>query len=494
VIAFVLLACTQQGPELVVLEPEIQIAPPVLEFGPVGLLAPETKNLIVANGGRADLSIELSLDREEAIFGVDAPAEPWIVGPREEVLLPITFRPATFRRYSAQLRFDSNDEERPTVWVALRGEGADLPYPDIDVRPSRTVEIDGPGIGVVEVHNEGEEVLEVTALRLEGDPAFSLAVDPLDGTEVWPIAPGSSSTLLVDYDPPDPEGEVADLFIESNDPDESSLQVRLLGNGGGDFGRPVAVIDDCPTAGFSLAGPTTLILDGSASNDPGGLGPLTYEWRILQRPDGSDADIPLDPDDQDFAEVYVDVAGPWAVELVVSNALDTASEPAICSFGAAPADALYVELSWNTPNADMDLHLIEGNSTDIFQVPEDCNWCNQTPNWGASGPADDPRLDIDDLAGFGPENINLFQPRPGIYQVKVHYFRRNGDAVVNPRIRVWLNGAEATSTIEPLRRAMEYNEVWDVGLIDFSYPSAPLWIPSVTANRPNPGPRECFMP
>lgn len=481
-------ACTSEAPPLITLEPELQVAPPILEFGQVGLLTPQTRNLIVSNAGRAELTIDLSLTNDQDVFSFEAPPNPWILERGEEQFLPVTFAPSTFRRYSEQLRFDTNDPERPTVWIPLRGEGADLPFPDIAIRP-RTVEFEGPGIQSIEVRNEGEEALLISDLRLEGDPAFSLATDPLDGADTWPIAPGSSSTLLIDYAPPDEEGEIADLFLTSNDPDESPLQVRLVGNGGDDFGRPVAVID-CPGS-VGLAGPRTIAIDGSESFDPGGFEPLRYQWSIVQRPSGSDVDIPLDPDDQSVADVYVDVAGAWAVELVVFNELDTASEPALCAFGAAPDDALYVELSWNTPNADMDLHLIEGTATDIFQVPEDCNWCNPAPNWGAGGSADDPRLDIDDLAGFGPENINIFDPRPGVYQVKVHHFRRNGDTgPVNASIRVWIDGIEQTTM--PLSNLMEHNEVWDVGTIDMTYR---MWFPGATANRDLPvSPADCFTP
>ncbi|MEM6929204.1 MAG: hypothetical protein AAF602_19855 [Myxococcota bacterium] len=485
---FAMLACSGTDPVISLLLPELQVAPPVVDFEQVGLLSPETRNLIVANAGRADLTLDLSLDREEAVFLVEPPADPWVLGPRDEVLLPVTFSPDTFRRYSAQLRFDSNDPDRPTVWIPLRGEGADIPYPDIAVLPSRTIEIEDAGIEAIEVRNEGEDTLLVTDIRLEGDPAFTLATDPLDGAESWPIAPGSSSTLLIDYAPPDPEGEIADLFLESNDPDESPLQVRLVGNGGGDFDRPVAVVD-CPMA-IGLAGPRNVMFDGTDSFDPGGFEPLRYQWSVVQRPAGSDADIPLDPADQPLADLYVDVAGNWAIQLVVVNALDTESEPVVCAFGAAPEDKLYVELSWDSPNADIDLHLIEGTQAVLFQEPEDCNYCNTNPNWGANGPDDDPRLDIDDLAGFGPENINIFQPQQGAFQVKVHYFRRNGEEdPVNARVRVWINGIEQTYT--PLTRLMEFDEIWDVGTIDMAYE---LWFPLSTANRDNDGPRDCFVP
>ena len=49
---------------------------------------------------------------------------------------------------------------------------------------------------------------------------------------------------------------------------------------------------------------------------------------------------------------------------------------------------------------------------------------NPRLNWGAGAAEDDPVLDVDDVNGFGPENINIDSPEDGqAYMVGVHYFR-----------------------------------------------------------------------
>ncbi|MBN2359183.1 MAG: hypothetical protein JXR83_06995 [Deltaproteobacteria bacterium] len=53
---------------------------------------------------------------------------------------------------------------------------------------------------------------------------------------------------------------------------------------------------------------------------------------------------------------------------------------------------------------------------------DDCAYPNRRPDWGlASDPLDDPRLDVDDVRGQGPEIISLNGPVDGNYKVYVHF-------------------------------------------------------------------------
>ena len=56
------------------------------------------------------------------------------------------------------------------------------------------------------------------------------------------------------------------LTITSDDPDEGTLEVLLLGNGGADFDFPEAIIN-CPG---TAAPPEFVTLNGSESHDPEG--------------------------------------------------------------------------------------------------------------------------------------------------------------------------------------------------------------------------------
>ena len=74
-------------------------------------------------------------------------------------------------------------------------------------------------------------------------------------------------------------------------------------------------------------------LDGSGSYDPDKNYPLTYEWQVVSKPEGSAAILSgsVSADDSGGSQVFfdVDVNGDYAIQLVVTDSLGMASEPAI---------------------------------------------------------------------------------------------------------------------------------------------------------------------
>jgi hypothetical protein len=73
-------------------------------------------------------------------------------------------------------------------------------------------------------------------------------------------------------------------------------------------------------------------------------------------------------------------------------------------------------------------------------------------------------LDIDDVVGFGPENINLLEPADGQYAVHVHAFDLRDDATVTATVHVWLGGIHTWTGDVVLD---EQNQLWPVGTIDW---------------------------
>ena len=128
---------------------------------------------------------------------------------------------------------------------------------------------------------------------------------------------------------------------------------------------------------------------------------------------------------------------------------------------------LHIKLEWDTEYSDIDLHLVAqgGHLNSCF---EDCHFRNQSPRWGDPlDRSDDPYLDLDDVDGLGPENINLSRPKPGIYQVYVHDYQHNDAGLTTPVIEIISYGEVlAVLELEDIRD----NEAWLVAEIEITEP------------------------
>ncbi|MCK6502558.1 hypothetical protein L6R53_04045 [Myxococcota bacterium] len=91
--------------------------------------------------------------------------------------------------------------------------------------------------------------------------------------------------------------------------------------------------------------------------------------------------------------------------------------------GGSEIDALSVELTWEHSGDDLDLHLLApGADTGDLETDLDCYYVNCTTglDWGAAGESGNPILVEDDIAGTGPEQIDVALPEDGVYTVVVH--------------------------------------------------------------------------
>jgi hypothetical protein len=197
--------------------------------------------------------------------------------------------------------------------------------------------------------------------------------------------------------------------------------------------------------------------------------PQSCHWDV-DCPLGSACPGPADPNDCSTT-VYLDVSGDYTVHVTI---VDENGNELECSYIVhVVGGGLRVELSWNGPDDDdVDLHLHRNENTGWFD-DDDCYWsdCGETTgsysiDWGyadtvladcpdppagsgwdyaARGSCPNPRLDIDDVDGFGPENINLDNPAPfDEFRVLVHYYDGGidgfGGATADATVRVYCGG------------------------------------------------------
>jgi uncharacterized protein YfaP (DUF2135 family) len=115
----------------------------------------------------------------------------------------------------------------------------------------------------------------------------------------------------------------------------------------------------------------------------------------------------------------------------------------------------HVRITWDKDDTDVDLHFSWNGS--------DCYYANKSPTWGDASTS--PTLDVDDVNGYGPENITIDAlPGDGSYKMWVRYYsdHDNGGTTVNATI------TKDGRSIYSNSRYMSDGENWT--LLEFSIP------------------------
>ena len=354
---------------------------------------------------------------------------------------------------------NSNDP----LYIPILGEGFGEPQPDIYSKPT-FIDFGVLGIGDtspngdVAVGNAGPGLLTNATVTLDDEVNFSLDV----GSTVGDFALGDVGFLTALFHPQSQGEHTGTITIVSNDPDENPYSIQLTGVGDppalgkapiaacevtadNQTGQAIQILHACPSGNCPTA-----VWDGSGSSDPMNL-PLTFSW-TLSPPTGSASS--MSSNSSMTPSALLDVAGTYSGTLIVTNSNGQASAPCTATVEAIPNENFRVELSWQNSGDDMDLHLLRAQPAGAPRTDGDCyyancqtgGWGGTTPDWGVAGVADDdPALDLDDIPGVGPENINIPQPAgspyDGWYEVFVHdypgsVFQAANDVTVN----IYLNG------------------------------------------------------
>lgn len=513
--------------------PEINVAPLIHDFErvPAGEVGETT--IRVSNVGQLDLEISRVLLNGSQDFKplidvdgdmrdprqVSPPLR--VLGPSETLEIEVRYTPQVEGPDTAELTIFSNDPNQGEVSVSLRANGA---TPCLQVNPPalefQTSLVNRTDSRPMSLESCGGAPIEISRIYLaEGsDPAYELVGDSLpmlpalmpeysEGDRLAGLPPPSRS-IEVAFTPREERIHNGTLIIESSDPVHPVLEVPLLGRG---------VTNACPQARavedeFYVVPLDVVVLDGTPSIDQDAEDnrPVSYEWVITSRPDGSvsqphesfydpgqPANGGLDDDLMTPTSVFfVDLAGTYTAELRVRDNLGLDSiaceNPAVVTIVAKPEEAIHVQLVWRTPGdpdetegggTDLDLHLLHPNAENWFSRPYDCHYAEPVPDWGQiENSIDDPSLDIDDINGAGPENINLDNPENtdnlgAPYLVGVHYYNSR-DRVTGQdygpswaTVRIFIEGELAwdyTDGDNPGEREMEAEDhFWDVAQISW---------------------------
>lgn len=408
----------------------IEVTPSTLDFG--GVARGETGLQTVTISSVGGEALELGTIRLEApgAFTVLSAPEFALLPPGESAEMEVQYTPANTQD-SGDIFIASNDASRPEAVVHLSGAGL-IPVlqfdpPALDLGYAAVGETAEGSIGIV---NAGGETLDVSSVAVIGE---GFSADPIPP---FSLEPGERTEVDIVFAPMLDANYAGEIWAESNSP-AGSTKADLTATS---LETPVAVCDVSPAEAYALYDTVSWL--GSASYDPGGGEITGYEWALVSKPDGSSVSMPAGGADRDG--MVPDVVGLYTAELVVTNDSGDQSEPCRVTMEAIPSQDLWVEMYWDVPQDDMDLHLLAPGGS--LRTGTDCYYANcvgRGLSWGPGGVEDDPSLDIDDIPGTGPENINIADPEDDVYTVYVHdymgstpdYYDTN-----NVTVNVYLSG------------------------------------------------------
>ncbi|MEE2751071.1 MAG: hypothetical protein VX519_06555 [Myxococcota bacterium] len=228
-----------------------------------------------------------------------------------------------------------------------------------------------------------------------------------------------------------------------------------------------------PAAPIAITGPShqtkrnvELELDGSASYDPDDdEAVLDFAWSVGSNP--AQALVSLSNPSTPNPTFSADLIGNYVIDLMVVDEDGQPSlNPAATVVEILPWEDLELVLSWDKPEVDLDLHLLNQNGT-YFGVG-DCFFANPEPDWGTQGEIrDDPLLLRDDEGTGAGEVIVLEQPEEQVYTVMVAYHSRRDaeNPFTMPTLSVRAEGQEIANVTGP--RLTTEGTVWIAGTLDW---------------------------
>jgi hypothetical protein len=443
-----------------------------------------------------------------------------------ELRLTTRYSPIGNGADTGELRIVSNDlSDAPagaTQGTRTVSVGANAEAPcilvDSTVRNLGQVPVGRVTANVVTVQNCGRQKLSISAIDIAENTAdleFELDLGGRDGNmdgvldQSIELDPEAQTTFIIKYTPAQEGTDRATLRINSNDPVQPALDISVVARGANGV---------CPVAkaGGRIRGVSSglrntisaiplqyIVLDGSASTDEDGVIPNTeegYSWEIVKAPAGfAGRLVPTreDASNMDWSrrELRLLLAGEYIIRLKTrdNTGFESCNEDEV-RIVAIPNEKILVELTWTNPTdpdetdedgSDVDLHMTKMGPGRWFEAPYDVYFRNSN-----SGPGSDnnrlwnpesPSLDIDDINGAGPENIQMNDPAPcQWYAVGVHYYKQvYGTAYAT--VRIYINGNVVYEKLnQPLTRNGQFWDVarihWDSGLVydvDQLLPAAP---------------------
>lgn len=496
-------------PELQRVAPKIEIADPfdpsasacadqgfrdcAYDFGEVPIGQARLFRFVIKNPSPVDLKIDsvAFTDDSDPAFRLNTLPPKAVVAAAgeegEEVVVQFTPTLEAEVFGSLVIRSDAaNLEEGEDVIIRFSGRGLDVGSPVISVNPT-SCDFADVGIGVtafcdLSIENVGQRELLVTGIGFTAETSTSVFQPSGFFPIPTAIQPGTGVSFRLQATPNLPGEIMGTLLIDSTDPGNGQVSVPLRVYGAE---APTAIAEvktingSVPPAGSTQVRPLDdVVLTGVNSQAALPTGQImSYQWEIVEKPVESSVQL-SQPNAMETGFFFsssvgnrpgVDVAGTFVVRLRVTDDQGlTSTNDARVTLSSVPSERLHVQLTWDSPTNDIDLYL---TNTSNFGCNTSCNFrnCKPTnilnyPEWdGISGrTAGDPTLDVDDLSGYGPENINVDAPVNGTYTAGVHAWSLSQTTTVT--VKIFVNGGLA---FEGYRTMSATDQFWRVAEVQW---------------------------
>jgi hypothetical protein len=213
------------------LQPEIKLSPVALAFGDVVVGQSADLVLNVHNSGPGPLNVK-SLTIDNTRFTTPGTTAPFTVAAYADRKVTVRFGPVATGAQSGTLTVASDDPNRPSVAVALSGNGSSAPAaaPAVAVSPA-SLDFGGVTAGqtkdlVLTVSNTGRAALSVSAA------ASSNALFRVTSPAVpFSVAAGAQQAVTVRFSPSAAGSQTGTLTLSTNDPARASVAIPLSGTG-----------------------------------------------------------------------------------------------------------------------------------------------------------------------------------------------------------------------------------------------------------------------
>lgn len=215
----------------------ISISPASLSFGNVTVGSSSSLSGQIRNNGTAGLNVTniTACTGTSAEFTGAFPAVPFSVAPAGSAAFSVDYTPVDGSTDAGCIRIASNDPASPVTDLNLSGTGIVPPpsVPVINLNPAALsfgdVTIGSTVTKSSQVQNVGSAGLTITDVSLcSGTTSEFIVVSP---AVPFTVVPGSSTALMVTYDPADAGTDAGCIVVLSNDPASPSSALDLQGTG-----------------------------------------------------------------------------------------------------------------------------------------------------------------------------------------------------------------------------------------------------------------------